>query len=681
MSEPSSPGALPTLPGRYEFLEPLGRGGLGAVFKARDTSTGRIVAVKTVAQRDDRVQALLMREARLLASLSHPGVVSVHDMVLADDRIFVVQDYVDGDTLGEWQAAAPLPEVLRVYEHVASALAYVHERGLVHRDLKPTNVLVRRSDDRPVIVDFGLAVRSRERDSLTSVGTTVIGTPGYMSPETIEGIEGGAPSDVFALGVMLAEGVSHRQFWQHGSVAEILVRRLREQPQEVIAALPEVREVGLGPLVAGMMARVPAERPTAVAVAEALAQHRATLIGSSGPVAVRAPRPAALVPTPAPVAGPVVAAPAQAIRTALFGEIVGTPSRRTSFAGLSRFVLVAVAAATAVLVLLAFVWLGAGAIALFFSALFVAGLGFAIAAAVSRREKRRGAIASVQAVAHRISAIEAQVMQAGEMTRTLAMAIDHIGQQVSPERLQEVIRETVIVALRELQPAANAESETKRARQLLAVRRSVADRVKEYGGILGGGVTAAAALVGLLGTTDMWRPNRPPEIVRFGSDADRIRRAQPFMLPVEARDEDGDDLTFTWKASAGRVDGTGAAAMWVPPAGFSARVVSLTLTVSDGARATTRTRTLRVNEPPHGAIVVKGAVRPGRVIPLALEGSDADGDALQYTWVVSSGTLAQASGSTVLWTVPAQAGEAQALCQVSDGYESVPITLAIPIAR
>jgi hypothetical protein len=103
--------------------------------------------------------------------------------------------------------------------------------------------------------------------------------------------------------------------------------------------------------------------------------------------------------------------------------------------------------------------------------------------------------------------------------------------------------------------------------------------------------------------------------------------------------------------------------------------------VSDGARATTRTRTFRVNEPPHGAIVVKGAVRPGRVIPLALEGSDADGDPLQYNWVVSSGTLAQASGSTVLWTVPAQAGEAQALCQVSDGYETVPITLAIPIAR
>jgi hypothetical protein len=268
------------------------------------------------------------------------------------------------------------------------------------------------------------------------------------------------------------------------------------------------------------------------------------------------------------------------------------------------------------------------------------------------------------------------------MTRTLAMAIDHIGQQVSPERLQEVIRETVIVALRELQPAANAETESKRARELLAVRqRSVADRVKEYGGIFGGGVTAAAALVGLLGTMDMWRPNRPPEIVRFGSDADRLRRAQSFMLPVEARDDDGDDLTFTWKASAGRVEGNGAAAMWVPPAEFPDRVVSLTLTVSDGARATTRTRTLRVNEPPHGEIVVNGAARPGRVVPLAVKANDPDGDPLRYHWVVSSGQLAQSSGSTVLWTVPSQPGEAQAWCEVSDGYETVPLTVAIQIAR
>jgi predicted Ser/Thr protein kinase len=676
-------GAPPTLPGRYEFLETLGHGGLGAVFKARDTSTGRIVAVKTVAQGDDRVQALLMREARLLASLSHPGVVAVHDMVLADDRIFVVQDYVDGDTLGEWQAGAPLPEILHVYEHIALALAYVHACGLVHRDLKPTNVLVRRGDDRPVIVDFGLAVRSKERDSLTAVGTTVIGTPGYMSPETIEGVDGGAPSDVFALGVMLAEGVSHRQFWQQGSVTEILVRRLREQPQDVLAGVPEVQDVGLAPLVAGMMARVPAERPSAAAVAEALAEHRATIIGVSKPVAAAPAAPARPISAPSPRSSPFITLDVP-VPVGMPGaeDVVLVPAARASSAALSRSILLAVAAAAPVLAFLAFVWGGGGAIALFFIALFVAGLGFAISAALRRREKRRGAIASVQAVAHRISAIEAQVMQAGEMTRTLAMAIDHIGQQVSPERLQEVIRQTVIVALRELQPAANAESESKRARELLAIRqRSVADRVKEYGGILGGVVTAAAALVGLLGTTDMWRPNRPPEIVRFGSDADRLRRAQPFMLPVEARDEDGDDLTFTWTASAGRVEGAGAAAIWVPPAALLDRVVSLTLTVSDGTRATTRTRTLRVNEPPNGQIVVNGAARLGRVVPLAVKANDADGDPLQYNWVVSSGQLAQSSGSTVLWTVPSQPGEAQALCQVSDGYETVPLTLAISIGK
>jgi hypothetical protein len=337
-----------------------------------------------------------------------------------------------------------------------------------------------------------------------------------MSPEIIEGIDGGAPSDVFALGVMLAEGVSHRQFWQHGSVAEILMRRLREQPQDVVAAVPEVGDVGLAPLVAGMMARVPAQRPSAAVVAEALADHRATLLGVSRPVAVAPAEPARPISAPGPRADPFTAAVLTPVPRPVAERVVMATRTPLSSVALSRFVVLAVAAAAAVLASLAFVWGGGGAIALFFLALFVAGLGFAIAAALRRREKRRGDIASVQAVAHRISAIEAQVMHAGEMTRTLAMAIDHIGQQVSPERLQEVIRQTVIVALRDLRPAANAETESKRARELLAVRqRSVVDRVKEYGGILGGGVTAAAALVGLLGTTDMWRPNRPPEIVRL----------------------------------------------------------------------------------------------------------------------------------------------------------------------
>jgi serine/threonine protein kinase len=167
-----------------EFLEPLGQGGLGSVFKARDTVTGRVVAVKTVSRRDDRVQALLMREARLVASLSHPGVVAVHDMVLAGDRIFVVQDYIDGLTLGEWQAGASLPDVLRVYAHVASALAYVHGRGLVHRDLKPTNVLVRRQDDRPVIVDFGLAANGPDGDALQYNWVVSSGTLAQSSGST-----------------------------------------------------------------------------------------------------------------------------------------------------------------------------------------------------------------------------------------------------------------------------------------------------------------------------------------------------------------------------------------------------------------------------------------------------------------------------------------------------------------
>ena len=656
----------PPLPERYEFLDTIGRGGHSAVYKARDRVIGRIVAIKTVGGQDDRIKALLMREGRLLRSLSHPGIVAIHEVAIVGDQVFIIQEFVDGRPLGEWQQAAPVDALIDVYEQVARALAFMHERRVVHRDLKPGNVLVRERN-RAVILDFGLAVHTFERDSLTSTGATVVGTPGYMAPESISGVETEAPADVFALGVMLAEAVSRRRLWTYRSVTDLLMQGLSESPSETLARVPEVTAAGLERLVAAMLAKAPGERPSAAAVAEALAAARSKGVDESAPTLV-----AAAPPTPPPIAT-AVAFPAPAAAPAL--SIV-TPGVVAAW----------VAGACALIVTVTLLVWKVGAATVGFTVLLLAGCGLVVAAAARRRAKVRDDLASMQTVAHRISAIEAQVTQADEMTRSLAVAIEHLGQQMSAERLQDVIRQSVVIAIQELKPAANAGTESQRALEMLLAERGrtsaasgLKERVKEYGGMVAGGVTMAGAVVGLLGTTDMWRPNHPPTIVSFGSDDERLRRSQPFALMVDARDEDGDELTFEWRASAGRIEERGAAATWLPPAELRDRLVSLTLTVSDGTRAASRTRTIRVNDPPRGEVAVEGRLRPGGIVRLAVQGTDPDGDPLKIVWVVSGGTLAQASGPMVLWTLPAQPGEVQAICQVSDGYETVSLVRALRI--
>jgi len=191
--------------GRYEVIRPIGSGGMGTVWLCRDTVLGREVAVKQIGALpgEPAAAARAMREARIAASLNHPNAVGVFDVVDQDAAHWLVMEYVDGESLAEQirdHGALPPTKVAAIGAAVADALARAHDRGIVHRDIKPGNILMDRGG-KPKISDFGIA-RAQADDQLTQTGY-MTGTPGYLSPELARGGNPTAASDVWALGATL----------------------------------------------------------------------------------------------------------------------------------------------------------------------------------------------------------------------------------------------------------------------------------------------------------------------------------------------------------------------------------------------------------------------------------------------------------------------------------------------
>ena len=208
--------------GKYKILATLGQGGMARVYRARQESLDREVAVKVLppwyaADRSfvDRFE----QEAKLVARLSHPNIVTVHDASQENGHLYIVMQLVDGGTLknlldtlreshGTNGAFMDLLDANRIFQQLASALAYAHEHGIVHRDIKPVNVLMDRSG-RPVLSDFGIAKALVGNKGLTRPGAGV-GTPEYMSPEQCMGGQVDGRADIYALGVMLYEALTGR---------------------------------------------------------------------------------------------------------------------------------------------------------------------------------------------------------------------------------------------------------------------------------------------------------------------------------------------------------------------------------------------------------------------------------------------------------------------------------------
>ncbi|HET6919294.1 MAG TPA: serine/threonine-protein kinase, partial [Jiangellaceae bacterium] len=267
---------------RYQLGRVLGRGGMGEVYLAQDMVLNRQVAAKVfhsaeTSPGDGKRRQL---EAELLARLSHPGLVTVFDAGFdAEEHLgFLVMEFVEGPTLAARLAGGPLLEgqVRQLGAAVAEALAYVHEHGVVHRDVKPGNVLFTDAEDytRVKLADFGIA-RLADSARLTTAGM-IVGSAQYLSPEQAKGEAVGPPSDVYGLGLVLLECVTGAPVFPGAGIEPVVARLHRDPP------VPDDLEPALGQLLTAMTGRDPAQRPTA--------QHAATALGDDS-ITAPLPRP------------------------------------------------------------------------------------------------------------------------------------------------------------------------------------------------------------------------------------------------------------------------------------------------------------------------------------------------------------------------------------------------------
>jgi serine/threonine-protein kinase len=248
---------------RYELGQELGKGAMGAVFRAWDTVLDREVAVKQlnlVLSGDDEYASRFRREAKALARLTHPNIVQVYDLFEDGGRHWMVLEYVKGGDLASYlkdKGRLSITEAASVVIPVAQGLAFAHSQGIIHRDLKPANILLT-SERNPKISDFGIAKLSQS-SQLTQVGS-VLGSPRYMSPEQCSGGAVDNRTDIYALGITLYELLSGRAPFV-GETSSVLARQIVEKPlplSEILDHLPGHVEK----LIFRMLAKDPDKRPS-----------------------------------------------------------------------------------------------------------------------------------------------------------------------------------------------------------------------------------------------------------------------------------------------------------------------------------------------------------------------------------------------------------------------------------
>jgi eukaryotic-like serine/threonine-protein kinase len=278
---------LGTKLGPYEIISPVGAGGMGEVYRARDARLNRDVAIKVLPAafaRDPERLRRFLQEAQAIAALNHPNILAIHDFGEHEGSPYLVTEFLEGETLRERLGTMPLRKAIESAEQIARGLAAAHEKGIVHRDLKPENIFITR-DGRVKILDFGLAKLARPEstdDAATLASQTepgaMLGTVGYMSPEQVKGQSADHRSDLFSFGAILYEILAGKRAFHRETSVETMSAILKEDPPDLSATNQSVPAV-LERIVRHCLEKNPEERfQSARDVAFALR----SLSGSSG---------------------------------------------------------------------------------------------------------------------------------------------------------------------------------------------------------------------------------------------------------------------------------------------------------------------------------------------------------------------------------------------------------------
>jgi len=660
---------------RYLIHEVLEGGGLSEVLRATDVQTGQAVAIKRSRLVDSDSRALLLREARLLAEVAHPALVPILDVFREGNAVYLVQPLVAGRILGDWWKEAELAEILAALVQVAGALAALAARGIVHRDVKPENILVE-PNGAVHLIDFGLAVILAEPDRLTHSESTVVGTPRYMTPEMLLGSEVGPSADIFSLGLVLFEGITGRTPWAETHVRETMAARFKELPEGARQALTKYEKLGLPRLIEAMLDIDPARRPTAAEVRDALesAVARCTSLKSI-PRSIRrrtTGRDVGAAPSPRSkmfqlrnalvLIGVLLGVSA----IALFGPC-GQP--RVSPGTASARDAIGAGVSTGELVLWA-VLLAMG------TASIIAGT---VRASRSRALHERE-IEAQELLHRRLQAIESQLARMADLSDSFVLRLQKLQDET---RVRKLATRSMIAPLGSAEALAPPPPDLALALARLAealkddrpAPPKLHERIGPWVAVIGGLVAALAGVVGIGGSVGMLSFNQRPTITEFEIWPTRIRRgASLALLSVRATDPDGDVLTYSFRASHGEITEQGSSALWATTGPLDAKIVSFSVTVSDGHDVVHQDRSVAINEPPKGTIEFAGNeglgddIPAGHRLPLIVRVIDLDPE-VTYRWATDCGTLDRANVSSPILTMRDQLGPCRVHCTLSDGLD------------
>jgi serine/threonine-protein kinase len=298
----------------YELDCEIGRGGMGIVYRAKDRRLKRVVAIKVLPPElafRGEIKTRFLREAETAAQLNHPNIVDIYSVDESQSLVFFVMAYIPGDNLAKRlheRGAMPIEDTRRILRDVGDALAYAHERGVVHRDIKPDNILIDEGSGRPMVTDFDIARAVSDGDTRLTATGIAIGTPTYMSPEQAAGdreIDG--RSDLYALGIVAYQMLTGRPPFEASSTPAMLVKHLSERPAPIEQRRADVPR-DLARVVMTLLEKDPAARFSSASMMVKVLDG--TALSARDSLSMAAPADAGAsykfpLPAPAPAAGPV----------------------------------------------------------------------------------------------------------------------------------------------------------------------------------------------------------------------------------------------------------------------------------------------------------------------------------------------------------------------------------------